>query len=286
MKSDIQKRLQILANNGSVALSGCSTEFRNFVAPLIAGGVLSRKRSGGGQQLVVENAEALSHFIAQQFPHAAEEFGEAWSRIESLARFRDTKTLPNDVPEIVSARGWNCDVLKRDGKALPVSNATQEFGVFAFLLNEPQRYEIHGRCALIENPAVFAACERIHLAVDMALFARGHCSNRLLDWLASQTTAQILHLPDYDPVGLSEHERLRKRLGEKVQLYLPPNLAELFERYANKKLLRNSVAQAALLSLRNNCGYQVAEALNLIDKHNGGLEHEALLIEFLKKVEP
>ncbi|MEO6184518.1 MAG: hypothetical protein ABIP71_15735 [Verrucomicrobiota bacterium] len=279
MKSDIEKRLQTLLNNGSMAFSSCSAELLDFVAPLIAGGVLCRKRSGGGQRLIIENAEALSHFIAQQFPHAAGEFGETWSRIESLARFRDTKTLPNNVPEIVCARGWNCDVLKRDGKILPVANATQEFGVFAFLLNEPQRYEIHGRCALIENPAVFAAFERLGLNAEIALFARGRCSNRFLDWIVSQAAVQILHLPDYDPVGLSEHERLRKRLGEKVKLYLPPNIAELFERYANKKLLRNPVAQSALLSLRNNCGNQVAEALALIDRHNGGLEQEALLIQ-------
>lgn len=278
MNSDIEKRLRILQSNGYIALSGCSAEFHDFIAPLTAGGVLCRKRIGGGQRLTVENAEALRNFIDQRFPHAAGEFDVTWSRIEALARFRDTKALPNDVPEIVCARGWNRDVLKRDGKDLLITNATQEFGVFAFLLNEPERYEIHGRCALIENPAVFSACERLDLNMDLALFARGRCSNRLLDWLASQIAVQIIHLPDYDPIGLAEHERLRKKLGKKVELYLPTNLAELFERYANQNLLRNSVAQSILLSLRNDCGEHVAKALALIDRHNGGLEQEALLI--------
>ena len=50
------------------------------------------------------------------------------------------------------------------------------------------------------------------------------CANHapLLRALAERG-GEILHLPDYDPVGLSEFGRVHARLGHRAGLYLPPN---------------------------------------------------------------
>ena len=75
-------------------------------------------------------------------------------------------------------------------------------------------------------------------------------------------------MPDYDPVGLDEFTRLRERLGARVQLHVPENLAFLFKHHANGELRQSQMAEVRIV-------------LAVIEKHNAGLEQEALLIDAL-----
>src|SRR5207247_11474721 len=47
----------------------------------------------------------------------------------------------------------------------------------------------------------------------------------------------LLHLPDYDPSGLSEFQRLHARLGKRVALYLPSDMEARFARFSNPELV-------------------------------------------------
>jgi hypothetical protein len=88
-----------------------------------------------------------------------------------------------------------------------------------------------------------------------------------------------LHLPDYDPVGLSEFQRLHSILGPRVELYLAPDLDSRFERFSNRDLLKKLNSQAMLAQLRRSELPCVRRVVELIDRHNAGLEQEALLID-------
>ena len=88
-------------------------------------------------------------------------------------------------------------------------------------------------------------------------------------------------MPDYDPVGFDEFTRLRERLGPRVQLYLPKNLADLFKHHANGELLQKPSTQLLLAKLRLSQIAEIRTVLVLIEKHNAGLEQKALLIEEL-----
>src|SRR5258708_18875890 len=59
------------------------------------------------------------------------------------------------------------------------------------------------------------AAERLNLGVDAVIYGHGRISSRVLDWLVRTTNSKfsLLHLPDYDPSGLSEFQRLHARLG-------------------------------------------------------------------------
>ena len=94
-----------------------------------------------------------------------------------------------------------------------VVTATEEHGVFALSLEARSLYSLHGSCALVENPVVFAFIERLTLPLDIAPYGCGRISNRLLDWLTQRTASdcKLVHLPDYDPAGLNEFARLRAR---------------------------------------------------------------------------
>jgi hypothetical protein len=98
--------------------------------------------------------------------------------------------------------------------------------------------------------------------------------------MARTTDAEfgLLHLPDYDPVGLSEFQRLRSRLGQRVALYLPPDLENLFAQFSKRKLLANRSSQAILARIRKSDSPEIRRVVDLMDRHNAGLEQEALLL--------
>jgi hypothetical protein len=264
---------------GSVPKSSCGRTFLEVVSPLLDGGVIVDERSVAGRRLVVRDAATFQAFIESRFPNSSVTIGTA-SRIEGLARFRNTKALSNDLPEIVCLRGWRDDVLKSRDEFVFVTQATQHHGLFSFLLRDPEAVSLHGSCALVENPAVFAVFEQLQLNVPLVIYGHGRFSNRALDWLARQNDPafKLLHLPDYDPVGLCEFERLRERLGARVQLHVPNELPALFPRYANPELLLSPASQALLARLRNSQTLEVQQIVALIDANNGGLEQEVLLI--------
>lgn len=268
-----------LLETGAVARSACSRELLTTLVPLLDSGVVTEAKSGAGRRLLVRNPQALRDFIQHHFPNAPVPAGTS-SRVTGVSRFRDTKSVASDLPEIVTLRAWEDGALRADGHSVAAAAATRAHGVFSFLLADPARFTLHGRCALVENPAVFTQFEHLRLPSGLALYGHGRASHRLLDWLASQTAPdfQLLHLPDYDPVGLDELTRLQARLGSRVQLHLPENLADLFARHSNRELLQKPSTQSLLAKLRLSRNPQVCAVLKLIEQHNAGLEQEALLI--------
>jgi hypothetical protein len=279
MKANIARAARTLLETGTLARSACSREFLASLAPLLDSGIVTEDKSGAGRSLVVRNPGAFRDFIQHHFPNAPVLAG-ASSRVAGVSRFRDTKAVASDLPEIVTIRAWQNDLLQTNGNPIATAEATRLHGVFSFLLQDTAHYTLHGPCALVENPAVFTQFEHLGLPPRLAIYGHGRSSNRLLDWLASQTAPdfQLLHLPDYDPVGLDEFTRLRERLGARVQLYLPENLADLFAHHANGELLEKPSTQSLLAKLRQSQIAEVRIVLALIEKHNAGLEQEALLI--------
>jgi hypothetical protein len=114
----------------------------------------------------------------------------------------------------------------------------------------------------------------------LMLYGHGRISNRVVDWLASTKNSglSLLHLPDYDPVGLSEFQRLQSRLGDRVVLHIPDDLETRFARYSNPGLLERGNSQAMLARLRLSDSLEIRRVVDLIDHYNAGLEQEALLI--------
>ena len=274
-----EKKLRELMARGALPASQCGQEFRKFISPLSAGGAVVDRRNGPGRVVAVTNLEAIRKFHQQQFPQAEAAEG-AGSRVAAVGRFRDSKALANDTPEIVSLRAWCDDAVLKEGRSVGAIEATAAHGVFSFLLPSNSAYELRGVGALVENPAVFHRLEQLHLGVSSALYGRGRISERLLDWLAVAAGSEfrLIHLPDYDPVGLNEFQRLVTRLGSKVSLHLPSDLELRFERFAKPELLMKENSRAMLAQLRQSHLPAVQQVVALIDRYNGGLEQEALFL--------
>ena len=276
---NILAQITHLLEQGAMPRSACSSSLLDTLRPVLDAGVVVEERSGGGRRLVVRDPSALQDFSRQRFPDIPVSAGLS-SRAAGVARFRDSKTFASDTPEIVSVRAWSEQALLRNGQPVGAALATAHHGIFAFLLLAAERYVLRGPCALVENPAAFTQFDSFQLQVGLAIHGHGRASNRLLYWLSTMTSSDfhLLHLPDYDPAGLSEFERLRSRLGDRVRLYLPYDLDHQFARFSNHTLLKKINSQAMLASLRRSASPEVRHVVALIDRHNAGLEQEALLL--------
>ena len=281
VNESIMSKLATLLQQGSLPKSACSGAFLKLLKPLI-GGVVVEERSGTGRRLVVCDMPALQHFVKARFPDAATSKG-THSRIVGVARFRDSKALAADTSDIVMLRAWSNEALWRDDVRVPAATATTMHGVFSFVLAPNSRYELRVPCALVENPAMLFAFERLGLtsSIPVALYAGGRVSTRVLNWLAgiAHPDFRLIHLPDYDPVGLSEFVRVRSALGGRAALHLPSGLEVAFSRFSNTGLLRRAASQSLLPGLRASPLPEVRCILTLIERHNAGLEQEALLLD-------
>ena len=276
-RQQVLAKLERLISEGSLPWTTCSREFLKSVRPLIDAGVLTQERSGAGRRLTAHNLQALIEFKQQEFPGA--DAAGLGARADGVARFRDSKSVPGDTAEIVSVRAWNEDSISSQSKAIGAAAATACYGVFSFVLNDTCDYKLSGACALVENPAVFLKFELLQLPIDLVIYGRGRLSERALTWMErAGERATFLHLPDYDPAGLSEYTRLRRVLGKRARLHLPPDLENRFARFSNRTLLNKPNNQAFLAGLRSCPLAEVKAVIELIHRHNAGLEQEALLL--------
>jgi len=243
--------------------------------------VLAWQRGGAGRRLAVADPNRLTEFIAHTYPQSSIEAAAfPSSRVAGVAHYRDSKAVANDVPEIISVRAYADGMVRCDGIPMPASSHTAQYGVFSFLRKDDDRHSLHGACALVESPAVFTACELLRLSTPLILYGHGRISKRMVNWLALQNDPAftLLHLPDYDPVGLNEFLRLRNGLGNRVQLHTPHDLGERFTRFGKRELLSKPNSQNMLAKLRNSKCAEVLVIVEMIDRHNAGLEQEALFL--------
>lgn len=269
-----------LLQAGTLPRSECSQSLVRILMPLLESGILRWEKAAGGQRLALVNQPAFERWLSQHFPHAQLQNGVDSNRIQAVAQFRNTKALRSNLPEMVCLRSTRDGVLLRDGVPVETTRATREHGAFAFTLIDPTPYTLCGDCALIENLAVFHSFERLGLAAGLAIWTGGISSTRFIDWLAANVNhgLRVLHLPDYDPVGLTEFLRHHERLGEAVTLFLPDDLPALFRRHSNPLLLGDPKNQRMLMKLRTARHPSVRQVVTLIEENNGGLEHEAIFI--------
>jgi hypothetical protein len=274
-----EAKLRLLLFKGSVARSTCGASFLALLQPLLKADVLTEERAAGGRRIVVRDVSTLNEFLRSRFPNAPiEENG--MSRIIGVARFRDSKAIVSNTPEILVIRAWRDTALDQDGDLVDVVNATAHHGVFSFLLGPGCNYQLHGPCALVENPAVFTCFERLGLDIGLVIHGRGRASQQLINWLSKQAAPDfaLLHLPDYDPFGMDEFKRLRWHLKTRVRLYVPADLETLFAKFATRSLLGKKHSRAVLARLRSSRLPEIQQVVAMIDRYNAGLEQEALLV--------
>lgn len=284
--------LLTLFSERRVSRSQLPARSKGLLRPLFDGGVLEIEPAGRGEVVVVRQAEAFASWIGQNFPS----FGNRWqvpdgaSRAQSLALRRDTKATGLGVSRsVLHLRAWGSAAsgVTLNGGELPVSELSAKHGVAACLIDANSEMGFEGPVALVENLESFLRVEDLIPSVSVALNSAGRISDRLIACMARSRfeVLPLLHLPDYDPVGLSDYLRLREALAERVSLFVPADLEERFAAFGNRKLITEKARNRALLEQLEGRVWpceQSRRVFRLIRETGSGLEQESLLLNLSK----
>ncbi len=274
----LAEKLWQLLEQGHLPSSRLAERDRTRLQSLFETGVLQEERSGAGKKVVLHNREAVERFFSNCFPSGIEgRPEEILPRSRAIAELRDSKKTNETIPPIALLRGFEGCTLFADGEVVPVVQWTNTAGVAALRIDDRQ-WRYNGTLAIVENLEFFWNIEKLNTGVQLALYAQGRLSGRILDWLASpgMLQASILHCGDYDPVGLDEYLKIKIACPGRTTLYLPANLEVLLTHYGKKVLLQSS--SSVLDRLRKTEDQEVRQIIKLLDQYGVGLEQEALLL--------
>ena len=271
-------RLGLLLVEGSLGASALSRPMRERLEPLFWTGALAETRAGAGKRVVLCDREAVARWIEVNYPSGLEGTSEALPpRAEGVANYRDSKAGRPLVIRPVFMRGFGTTTLNRDQGRLPLAELTGSHDLAGVLVDPEDPWCLNGVLALVENLELFVHVEEVVEGIDAALWTAGRLDQRVLDWIASMPSVQVLHLGDYDPVGLDEFLRVRTALPEgRAGLFVPSDFEERLVKYGKVDLLLRSVA--VLERVRRDGPEEVQAVLAIIDRHGKALEQEALLI--------
>jgi len=272
-----------LQSDGRLPLSAFSRRALAEMKTLFDTEVLSVDRSPRGDVVVVRQVQELVLWMERAFPSAGANLDHLVNlpRALAAASHRNTKRgKTTHRQQALLFRAVNADeVAQINGEDWPIGQLTQRFGVAAVVIDESTSLTLPPNCALVENQEVFFNCERILPSIQTVLYSNGRVSSLLIKVLARslpETTAWW-HLPDYDPVGLDDHLRLHLA-GCRPTLFIPTNLAVLWDRYGQRPILekRNNSKIIERLSTAQMTP-EVQTIFDLIKRTGKVLEQEALI---------
>jgi hypothetical protein len=273
--------LEILARGESVPASRIAKSTLEALRSLIESGAVTWQRSGAGSRLVVQDVATVGRFMAAQFPSGTRGIDdlELSPKATAVANFADAHRGVSD-KSVVLLRGFGDMRLDCGGTAFPLQPISETAGLAAIVVADDRPWSARATIGLVENLELFLEAERtaIGIAVDAYIYYGGRMPRRVLAWLASSEMAgcRLIHLPDYDPVGLDSFLSLAASCPERAELHVPINLRELTDRYGKASLLTDSPdVWRRVRSTENDVVREVVTILNDLGK---GLEQEALLV--------
>ncbi len=280
MRKAVLYRLRELQENATVPSSRFSPPVLDDLAPLFETGVLSWEAAKKGRLVRLIVPEAVEEFINRNFPGETNTFHATTNRAQSILETRDSKLGDTSQTQFVVMRGFGSSVLQQAGNTLNAAALTNSYGVCSLKIDRDSLWSFEGAVALIENLEVFWNIEKI-MDIDLAIYLGGRTSKQIIEWLASKqmSKANLIHVGDYDPVGLDEFLRFYQVCGDRVQVFLPRDLENLFSKFGNASLIRDKASNQSLLNkLRSSDNKDVQMVIGLIEKYGCVLEHEILLV--------
>lgn len=268
--------------------SGLGARARAQLRPLFDGGALTTEPAGRGEIVRVANPDSLRAWVRQNYPAYAAHWTspEPAARARAVALRRDSKVTGAGVgSSVLHLRAIDPrSHVTLNASELPAVGLTERHGLAACLIDPHSILAIQGATALVENLECFLHAEMILPKIAVLLNTAGRISDQLIGCLsrARIDPHPILHLPDYDPVGLSDYLRLRSALGSGVALYVPDDLETRFVALGNRKLIANKPRNRTLLEQLGATAWpcqESAKVFSLIRETGSGLEQESLFLQ-------
>ena len=268
------------SENQSVLLNSIARGCHQILESMETCGAVRRRFFDRARRIEVCCQVTFDKFVMSRFPLGVDaELNDVFDRAGAVVAFGDAKAIGRGSEEAIFVRTAKPRITIRatDGTEIPVGVLSSAAGGAALSLTKDRQWTFSGTVAVIENAEPFWQHEKVLPDVDLAIYASGNMSGRLLDWLASEAMSgcQIIHWGDYDPRGVIEYLRLFDRCTDRAAPFLPQGI-ELLMQHGKRSLWENQSSSLEKLRARTDNPH-ASRMLRLFDKHRKGLEQEVLL---------
>lgn len=277
----LARTLELLVRGDPVPASRIAKGTLETLRPLIETGAVEWRRSGGGSRLVVEDTGAVERFIAAQYPsgiHGIDDL-ELSPKARAVANFADAHRGVSN-KSVLLLRGFGDARLECRGTVFELARISSQAGVAAIVLSDDRPWQASATIGLVENLELFLEVERTALGteVDAYIYYGGRMPRRVLAWLASSQMkdCRLIHLPDYDPVGLDTFLSLDACCPGRAELHVPVNFREMTARYGKARLLTDS--PGVWRRVRSTQHDVVRRVVGVLNDEGKGLEQEVLRV--------
>ena len=274
----VAERLIRLLDVGFLAASEFSDRSRQKMRYLFDAGFLEEEACGGGFRVCLRDRVGVERWIRSVYPSGLHGSGQDLPpRAGGVANFRNSKRGGGIGASLVFLRGFFEIILRRGDLVMDVVSLTAAHEVVGCCVRDSDPWSFSGRVLIVENGEVFLHAEDMLPLANMAIFASGCLSDRVIRWLASMSGVSVIHAGDYDPIGLWDYLRLKQAMPGRVELYVPSDLEKRIVKFGNRKILEDS--EDRMIAVRRCADEAVLSVLSIIDRHGLGLEQESLLLD-------
>ena len=220
--------------------------------------------------------EILNILILNKYPNGL--VFQADGRMGGILSSRDSKKGGNASKALVVLRFTTSS--SDDGFGLPCFDLTEKNGVVSLLVDESNSM-LKGVVVIVENFDCFLSAENFVIDADVILYSGGRLGNKVITWLSQcDEIGRIIHMGDYDPVGLCEFIRIEDGSNHQTEFYFHPSLNDsVFRTYGKASLVSDSKNAKSLekARLHSSKDHGFNNTIELILRTGFGLEQEFLL---------
>lgn len=284
MKRYLTKFYQTLLENESIPFSSLNLNSLKEFERLHMLGAVKKTVSGRGIRVELCNRGLVESEVKRIFPdgiHAT--FKQIETRHQSVRTFGDAK--PNSVRyPTIQLRIYNPSKIKHQEEPVVPNGIDWSYvSSIAILERSLEKIRVEGGLVLVENHESFLHSASVFPDKTAVMWYSGRLKRELISWLKLNVD-EILVCADYDPVGLQEYLILRESLSEKIRLFVPDNLDDLFKyseavRYEDNKQYMSYILASDLHD------EQSLQVLRLIQEHQSGLDQEIAFPKPMNEIE-
>lgn len=221
-----------------------------------------------GIKFVLIDEDSLVNWMARIIKNI--DSNQTHNRAYAASKFRTAKKSTKNYPKV------EIRFLKNNTNVPSQFKELQDrIGSVNYYLTKKESW-LTGKLVLIENIESFLSCDDYFPNCDIAVYYSGNISDSLINCLYD-SKCTIVFFPDYDPVGMNNYCKIKDRLGDRVELFVPQNISELFESSSYRIIDKNKNREILASLNRRSLPDEVTPIIQLIQKHHGGAEQELVI---------
>ena len=261
----LERWLNKLIENGSLPESSIPKSAITGVNNLIDLEYIQKMPVKNGIKFVLIDEDSLVNWMARIIKNI--DSNQTHNRAYAASKFRTAKKSTKTYPKVEIRFLKNNTNIPSDFKEIQ-----NRIGSVNYYLTKEESW-LTGKLVLVENIESFLNCDDYFPNCDIAVYYSGNISDSLINCL-NDSKCTIVFFPDYDPVGMNNYCKIKDRLGDRVELFVPQNISELFESSSYRIIDKNKNREILASLNRRSLPDEVIPIIQLIQKHHGGAEQE------------